>query len=359
MAAKTPSACLGVVALLVGVTGASAAPVDTAAIPKAAVWMMHLDMDAVRDSTVMRKVYERAARMHPHLDKMMQMAAGMAGMDPRQDLQGVTAYGLDTDKRNAVVIVRAKANREFLEKMVRKAPDHATMEHGRHTLHRWTHKGWKRSQGEPVVGAFFKDDVMVFARTESQVRKALDVLDGDADALGEGGSLAGRVRPGSILVARAAAVDPETKCPVLRQGKSFRVAMGEHEGQSFYRARLDMKSEAAAGEVENVVQGFTALARLRWGDETATMKLLGGLTVDTRGDTCMIAWDAPADGVWSVVEKAAESWEKRQRQWNRKRGGGCEQCDREGCDGCEEGRCPMQKKDGGKKERGPLRDDEF
>ena len=131
------SVCLCLVAAAAAAVG-RAAPVDLDAVPRAAVWMMHLDMDAVRESTVMRQAYERAARMHPHLEKMMQMAAGMAGMDPRKDLHGVTAYGLDTDKHNAVVIVRARANREFLEKMVRKAPDHASVEHGRHTLHRWT-----------------------------------------------------------------------------------------------------------------------------------------------------------------------------------------------------------------------------
>jgi hypothetical protein len=348
---------------VVAAGAAFAAPVDLDAIPKAAVWMMHLDMDAVRDSTVMRQAYERAARMHPHLEKMMQMAAGMAGMDPRRDLHGVTAYGLDTDKHNAVLVVRAKANREFLEKMVQKAPDHASVEHGRHTLHRWTHKGWKRSQGHPVVGAFFKDDVMVFARTEAQVKAALDVLDGDAAGTAADGRLAGRVRPGSILVARAAEVDPDTKCPVLKQGRSFRVAMGEHEGQSFYRARLDMKSGGAAEEVQNVVQGFASLVRLRWGDEAAAMKLLAGLEVDARGDTCMISWDAPAAGVWDVVEKAADAWEKRQRQWNRMRGGhgSCEHCGRDGCEACGEGRCPLQGKRGSAKDkdRGALRDDEF
>ena len=85
---------------------------------------------------------------------------------------------------------------------------------------------------------------------------------------------AGRVRPGSIVVARATAVDPDTKCPVLKQGKGFRVAMGEHDGKSFYRARLEMASPAAADDVVDVVKGFTALASLRWGGEADAMKLV-------------------------------------------------------------------------------------
>ncbi|MFM7108970.1 MAG: hypothetical protein ACKOZU_10320, partial [Planctomycetaceae bacterium] len=200
---------------------------------------------------------------------------------------------------------------------------------------------------------------------------ALDVLDGEAKSADGDGPLDGRVRPGSILVARAAAVDPDTKCPVLRQGRSFRVAMGESEGRSFYRAKLDMKSAEAADEAEDVVEGLEAIGRLRFGDEAAAMKLVDGLETRTEGSTCMVSWDASADDVWAVMDKMAERWERKQKDWMRAHGGkgagkgGCPCGDRcgcgtEGCKGCDKcpAECPM-KKGGGKKSEGALRDDEF
>jgi hypothetical protein len=185
---------------------AAATPLDLKAIPADAVWLAHLDMDAARDSSVMQRGWERAVRMHPQLDGMLRMGAGMMGLNPRTDLRDVTLFGLDTDKRNGVMIVRAKCDRPLLEKMAAKAPDHATMQHRSYTLHSWTHKGWKKGTGEPVVGAFFSDDVMVFAATDARVRMALDVLDGTGPALGGDAALAGRTRPGSIVVARARAI---------------------------------------------------------------------------------------------------------------------------------------------------------
>ena len=167
---------------------------------------------------------------------------------------------------------------------------------------------------------------------------------------------AGRVRPGSIVVARATAVDPDTKCPVLKQGKGFRVAMGEHDGKSFYRARLEMASPAAADDVVDVVKGFTALASLRWGGEADAMKLVDAAKTVVEGDTCTISWDADADEVWKVVERAADAWEKRHR--GRHGAGGCPACGKDGCGGCGKGECPVMK--GGKAEaEKPLRDDEF
>lgn len=345
---------------------ATAAPLDLAAVPAKAQWLMHFDMDAARESTVVKRAWERVVKMHPHAEPMLKMGAGMMGMDLQKDLRDVTAWGVDTDKRNGVMIVRAKANREFLERMVEKAPDHETMEHRKYTLHSWTHKGWKGHKGKKVVGAFHRDDVIVFAQGPEQVEAALDVLDGEMpSAVGEG-PLAGRVRPGSIIVARAAAVDPDTKCPVLKQGRSFRVAMGESDGTSFYRARLEMQSDEAADDLEDVIEGMEALARLRFGDDAAVIKLVEGLEMKTQGSTCTVSWDAPADEVWAVMEKMAKHWEQKQREWMRAHGGkrGCAcgdrcGCGKSGCKGCDKcpAECPI--KGGRPKNEGALRDDEF
>jgi hypothetical protein len=349
---------------------ATAAPLDLDAVPAKAVWLMHFDMDAMRGSSVATRAWDRAVKMHPHMEKMAQMGAGMMGMDPRKDLRDVTAYGLDTDKKNGVMIVRAKANRDMLERMVEKAPGHETMMHRSYTLHRWMHKGWKQrgGSGRPVVGAFHKDDVMVFAATPERVKAALDVLDGDSPAVTDG-PLAGRVRPGSILVGRAAAIDPGTKCPVLKQGRGYRVAMGERDGTSFYRARLDMQSAEAAEQALDVTKGLAALGSLKFGGDATAMKLVSALKTATSGETCMISWDAPADDVWTVMESAMTSWEKKMREraaWGR--GGsacGKGKCGAD-CEGCPAGTCPMDKRSGkdgekwsGKKAEKPLGDDEF
>jgi hypothetical protein len=350
LVSRTLVACL----LVAGAAPLPAAPLDPATVAADAKWLMHFDMAAARDSVVVKRAWERMQKMHPHAGGMMDMAARMTGMDPRKDLRDVTAWGLDTDKRDGVMIVRGRVNREMLERMAAKAPDHETMEHRKHTLHAWTHKGWKGRGRERMAGAFHRDDVLVFARAPEKVKAALDVLDGEAAAVRGDGPLGGRVRPGSILVARAAAIDPDTKCPVLRQGRAFRVAMGEIAGKSFYRARLEMESPAAADAVEDVVEGFAALGRLRWGDDADAMQLVNAVNVDVEGDTCTIVWDGDAERVAKVVERALDEWQRRHRGRR-----GCPACGKEGCAGCAEGECPMKRgRDGGKAEQ-PLRDDEF
>lgn len=369
----------GFVALCIALAAAIAAParaerLDLERVPADAVWLMHADMDAARESTVMRRMYERIVSKHPEVENMMGMAAGLAGMDPRKDLHDVTVYGLDTDKKNAVMIVHADANRGFLEKMVEKARDHQTMKHRDYVLHAWSHKGWKGHRGGKVVGAFFKDDMMVFARSADRVKTALDVLEGKAEPAGPKSPLAGRTRPGSILVARASKVDPDTKCPVLRQGEGFRVAMGESEGESFYRARLDMESDQAAELAEDVAEGLAATVALGLGGEKGVLKLVEGLETMTRGKTCLLAWNARADDVWDVAEAMAEKIEvKIEARMSAKAKAacgcdtcGCDTCDatcgKKGCSACESGQCPGEKptaKNEGSDPHRPFEDDEF
>lgn len=355
---RRPVVVVSSLALLLAVAvarPAAAEPASLAVVPADAVWMMHLDMDAARDSTVVRRMHDRAMKMHPQLEAMMAMAKAMTGMDPRTDVDDVTVYGLDTDKRNAVMVVRAKANRQLLEKMVEKARDHRTMEHAGRTLHSWMHRGRKSDKAEPVVGGFHADDRMLFARSADAVKMALDVLDGKKGSYKEG-PLAGGIKAGSILVARAAAVDPNTKCPVLRQGRGFRVAAGEHDGKSFYRAKLDMKSAEAAGLTEDVVDGFEAVVKLRWADDAVATKLLSGLRTETAGDTCTISWDAAADDVWTAVDKAATEWERKQRRSGGKKAC-CGACGKDGCEGC--GECPFKGDADPKKEGRAEKAEEF
>jgi hypothetical protein len=312
--ASPAAACLA----LALVAPLAAAPLDLAAVPADAKWLMHFDMDAARDSVVVTRAWDRMLKMHPHADGMVDMVARMTGMDPRKDVRDATAYGLDTDKRNGVLIVRAKVNREFLTRMVEKAADHKTMKHGDYTLHAWTHKRGRHSG--PAVGAFYKDDVLVFARTEAAVANALDVLDGRRGPVAGDAPLAGRVRPGSIVVARATAVDPDTRCPVLKQGRAFRVAFGEADA----------------------------------------MKLVDGAKTAVDGSTCTISWDAAAEDVWKVVDRAADAWEKRHRdrRHGRNRDGSCAVCGKDGCGGCGRGECPVTKRAAPAEEK-PLREEEF
>ena len=95
--------------------------------------------------------------------------------------------------------------------------------------------------------------------------------------------LGGRVRPGTILLARASEIKSDTRCPLLKQGESYRLAIGEYEDESFYLARLTMKSTEAAEQIKTISDGFRALVSLKHGSDSDMMELLDALNVISKG----------------------------------------------------------------------------
>jgi hypothetical protein len=277
-------------------------------------WVMHIDVDALRASTVMQKAYHKCLEMHQDAEQKMNMVCGMMGMDPRKDLHGVTIYGRDTNKEHGVMIVHADVNQQLLLHLVTMAPHYKATTYGSYELRSWAHKGHKQEM-HYVTAVFYKPNIILFAACPEIVKAALDVLDGKSPAItGDGSPLSGRTRPGSIFVARASAIDPNMKCPVLKQTESFRVAMGEYNGESFYRARLTMKSTETVQQIKAIVEGFRALVSLKHGSDPLAMKLIRNLKVTGEGVTLNVRWSASADDVWTAVEKAAKKWPEHMKQ---------------------------------------------
>ncbi len=282
-----------------------AAPLDTKNVAADAKWVVHVDVDAIRDSHVVKKAFESCPFLKDESGKHFDMIRDKIGVDLRKDLHGITVYGPDTDKTHGVVIVFATVNRSLLLDKAEQAADHKVTRHGRIEIHSWTQKHGAKT--EPAAGAFYKPNVLVFAAGVEGVAGAIDVLDGKSPGITDAKSpLGGRPPAGSTFVARSIVIPPHAPGPVFKQAESFRIAMGESDGKSFYHANVVMKTSLAATEVKAIADGVKALGGLRFTGNADVMKLVNGLQTAAQGKTVRIRWDASADDVWTVVEKAAK-----------------------------------------------------
>ena len=216
-----------------------------------------------------------------------------------------------TDGERGVAIVQVDVDIERLTAFFDKIPDHETTQYGKHTLHTWTKKG--HGGGQTSITASAHDKGIVLGRNGSDVKAALDVLDGRAASLADGNSpLAGAafseetVGGGVAFQVRAvglAGPDIPFKSPIIRQSESLVMVAGEREGQAFARARLTAKSDEVARQMLSVVEGFVATARLQCGDNEEAKKLLENLAVTADGKAVTVEWKGSADGMLRFVEK--------------------------------------------------------
>lgn len=294
--------------LLFGLSGrAPAAPLNLKHVAADATWLAHIDLDAVRSTTIHDKVMAKVREHRPDFETQALIVSQMIGMDPTKDLHGMTFYGSELGKPAGVGIVHGKFDVRRLLSLAAGIPNHKSDRHGSTELHIWTIKSHHGSH--TVAVAFKGDEQLVAADSVDRLRAALDVLGGAAPSLPADGPMAGNIPPGTTLLLRVngiAALDLKCKNPVARQTQSFRFVTGESEGQSFFRARAEMTNPEAATQVAEIIAGARALGLLHLGDDEQGKKLVSAVRVKAEGNSMTLLWSAPADEVWDAAEKLAK-----------------------------------------------------
>ena len=228
-----------------------------------AKWVAHVDCDAMRTSTVVRKAWDKLLDLNKGAKGHLEEASNALGMDITEDLHSLTLYGSEIGKAPAAAIINAKINREKLEGLVANLPDHKVVDAGPYKVHSWTHQ--EKDKSRPIAGAIKGDNLVIFAENAERVKAALAVLDGKAPAMADDGPLRGRAVPGAMALLRVTGI-AQAKIPnkpaLVEQTESFRFTIGENEGKVFYRARATMTNEEVVGQLKTVLEGFRALAQI-------------------------------------------------------------------------------------------------
>ena len=305
---------LAMAAVLCFAGTARAEPLDLKQVAADSKWVAHLDFDALHSSAVAKKAIEQIKKNHPEVEKRLAKFRETWKLDPSKDLHGITFYGTQLKKETGVAIVHAKVDQQLVLEKAKLAPEHRVSTYGNHELHTWLHaKGSKHERS--MTGTFFKPDVLIFGGSTAEVMAALDVLDGKNPSLaGKDSPLTGAVPPGTIFVARVVGLaDANLPCksPLVKQLESLSLALGENQGESFFDAKLTVKQTGVAEQLKAVVEGGRAMAVLMHGDDAEAVKLLNAVKVTAADKALSVEWKAPAEAVWTHVQKVKEMIKKK------------------------------------------------
>lgn len=311
---------------------AAAAPLDLANVAANAKWVAHLDLDAVRDSSVVKRAWEKCLAKHPDAEAKLGMMNAMLGMNPLKDVNGVTCYGAKHGKPG-ITVIAGNLNKDRLLGLTKALPGRETKKHGDREIHAWK-KGSKS-----IAAAFQSDNVLILASSVDEVAAALDVLDGEASALAADGPLGGNIPAGTTFLLRAneiAKADLPCKAPVVKEMQSMRLVVGESEGKSFFRARFQMTNRKTTELGLQAVQGWKAQGNLLCPDELGR-KLISALRPKIEDNTLTVLWSASADDVWKAAQQIESVIAKKiARHKKHAAAGGCPLCQ-----SCQSGKCPL------------------
>ena len=281
-------------------TWSMAAPLNTKQVPADAKWIVHVDVDAMRESGLVRMAYERGLERIDAIERHAEQFCLMLGINPEDDLHSLTLYGKQFDHEQIVLIVDADLNQALLAQKVKSAPGYTSQQHGDYELHSWG------GGAGAATGAFYKPNVMLLARTPADVAAALDTLQGQSPSLaGAASVLAAPVPSGTMLVGRGvglSAVPLPYKSPLVKQADSLSLVIGEAHNQVFLNVDFCVQSPDVAQKFKTVIEGALAAVELHHRPDSPLTKGAQILAIGQTGQTVTIRGEAGVNDVWREMQ---------------------------------------------------------
>lgn len=289
-----------------------AAPLDPSTVAADAKWLVHVDVDALRDSKVVKHAHDEIMK-HDIVKTVLVMIKEATGCDLEHDIHGATAYGTGFKPHAGVLIVYAHADREKLVNLMQTRPDFKTSKDGDLDLYSWTEGQGNRHHN--VVVAFPKKDTGVFADSAEGVKGAVAVLAGKK-GLSSSSALVGESPKGTIFQLAVTGIneaDLPVKVDVLKKISRVSITSGENDGTDFSHTRIVTTDADTAKEFKSIVEGFKAMAALQLNKEPDVKSLLDGTKIDVEGTTLAIDWSGSSESVIKLMDRARDEITKRLR----------------------------------------------
>jgi hypothetical protein len=272
---RTIARLTGICAALLAAAGATAGPLSRGNIAADATWVAHADFDRLRDTAFGRYLLDEMQK--PEAETRFAAFQAVYRFDPRRDLRTVTLYGVGANHEDAVALVNARFDADHLVTLVKANDTHQSSAHRQYTIHSWidNKKMKPDGTGPRTYAAAHSSGHVVFGRTAELVGRGLDVLDGHARSLKDGGGFTDLDGAANAVFFLAGAdfsaistIDP--KAAILQKTRSGRLTVGESGDTVELTARVEANDAATAGQIQSIAQGLIALMSLQTRDPNAT-----------------------------------------------------------------------------------------
>ena len=277
---------------------AQAAPLDLKEVGANALWVAHIDLDAARESKVVKAFYHECVEQCSEAKEHLEMACHKLGVKECKDIHGLTAYGTKYEPHTGALLVQAKLDKDIAMKELQEAPEQVTWEYGKHEVHTWlAHRGTRWAH--LACATFYKPDLVVIGSGPAELKAALDVLDGKASNLsGKDSPLAAEAPKYAIFQFRAVEVNKShhaKHCPIIEQIRRVNYCEGQQGDRWIGHFDVLADSSAAAKDLKQIVHGFKAAVSLYCHGHAEIVNMLGNVKVVVDNETVKVTFEESAD----------------------------------------------------------------
>jgi hypothetical protein len=282
------------------VTGSSiAGPIQRGDLPAEPVWVLHMDCDALRPTSIGQFLLAEMAKPEP--DSKFAIFQSIFSFDPRTALRGLTLYSTGAAPEDGVLIIYADFDPGRLVTLAQAARDYQSATHRFHTIHNWIdEKKAQKSGGTARTYAAINGNRVVFAQKQERVAQTLDAMDRISANL-SGSTAFSNLGAGSGTFLQAAARKfemPSTNpnAAVFRLSKQIGLVVSESQRTVSATLTVEAGDEEVAGHISAISSGLISLMKLQ-NEKAEAAKFAECLVLKQEGNKVLVSASMPASDI--------------------------------------------------------------
>ena len=273
----------------------SASVLNTKIVSAEALWVMHLDLNALRDSIVGKELVAQAMAAQAQAMKKENMPVQVDIPKLLATIGSITAYGTnlsqDPNLVDGALLIQGTAD---LRKIAEGAIAQATVTTPEQLTELKDLPFEAYSIGGQLIVGFPKEPIVLVSKSKTQLLAAHKTFRGEAPSLAKAKNspLSGLIRNQTGAFVLAASVVPSAEffphdapqARILQMAKSASVELGEEKAQTFAHVQLLASSEDAADKLTKILQGMAAMMSLGHSDDKSLAEFLQSVVVTREGN---------------------------------------------------------------------------
>jgi hypothetical protein len=297
---------------------------NPAVVSADAKWIVHIDVNNLRDSTLGKELTDFLVQLQPMMEQ--------GGLHPDfkkilATASAITAYGSNfsqkPDELAGTLILQGTADlRKIAEAFVAQAtitePDAISEIKG------LPFEAYSLSGGKATL-AFPKEPVILFSKSQEQLKKAYEVFRGSAPSMAKSSSpLSGLLPKGGSYFLIAASIVPSVEglpghlqngpqARILQMANSGSIAIGEEGAMTAARLQLVASSDDMADKLMRILQGVTAMLSLTETSDAQLTEFLKSVTVERKDARVSLGLAYPTERIMQMVHTIHDAEQGRNR----------------------------------------------
>jgi len=300
---------------------------NTKVVPGDTGWVAHVNIEAILKSDL-GKAFLAKAEEKEGFGKGILAIKEKLGIDPLNDIRGITLYGPEFGQQAGVAVIDATVAADKLIDIIKAKEGYKTAKHGDHVVHQRTDERPKDGEGATHHGCFYDNKTVVVGSTRKLLTAALDVLDGESEPLAKTKAIESLPEPAKgafVVMATDKIKFPAGKAPqaaILKGVTAASLQAGEDEGSLFLSVSLIAGNAEDALNMRKIVQGFVALFQvMRQQEKFAELQDLGDkIAVGGQGAEVRVDASIPVKSMLRVLEFISEHRKEFPVRKHRRRG---------------------------------------